>query len=126
MFGLERETVDMAASPSEDPRMNRYSEIEGLFLTAKPPRAGSTSWYDACDLLTIAVKERLREKFGRGFQVDVYGDQVGLILRVRGDGYGVGPWSVDRTLDPNEALAQQVDDVLPSIEACVAEKYLRD
>ena len=118
--------VDIRRSDRHDGEMSRYRYIESLFLSAKPPRAGSTSWYDACDLLTTAIKERLRERFGRGFQVEVYGDEVGLILRVRGDGYGVGPWSVDRTLDPHEPLEVQVDRVLPAIEESVADKYCRE
>ena len=106
--------------------MQAYSEIESLFARSKPPLAGSTDWYDACDLLSVAVKGRLREKFKRGFQVEVYGDEVGLILRVRGDGYGVGPWSVDRALDYREPLMMQVEAVMPAIEEQVAAKYLRE
>ena len=106
--------------------MEAYREIEGLFAKAKPPLAGSTGWYDACDLLAVAVKQRLRAKFKRGFQVEIYGDEVGLILRVRGDGYGVGPWSVDRALDYREPLMLQVEEVLPAIEEQVAAKYVRD
>ena len=74
-------------------RMFSYNGIEALFAKSTPPRAGSTEWYDACDLLATAVKGRLRERFKRGFHVEVYGDEVGLILRIRGDGYGVEPWS---------------------------------
>ena len=106
--------------------MNGYREIESLFSKAKPPLAGSTGWYDACDLLAVAVKQRLRKQFKRGFQVEVYGDEVGLILRVRGDGYGVGPWSVDRALDYREPLMQQVEEMIPAVAAEVAEKYVHD
>ena len=73
--------------------MEAHKKIERLFKRAKPPVSGSTTWYDACDLLSVAVKQRLRRRFKRGFQVEVYGDEVGVILRVRGDGYGVDPWN---------------------------------
>jgi len=106
--------------------MNRYSEIEDLFDDARPPRSGSTTWYDACDLLTTAIKARLRERFRRGFSVEVYGDEVGLIVRVRGDGYGVGPWSVDRALDFREPLERQIEELVPAVESSVAENYCHD
>lgn len=103
--------------------MFTYNGIESLFAKATPPRAGSTEWYDACDMLATAVKGRLRERFQRGFHVEVYGDEVGLILRVRGDGYGVGPWSVDRALDNSAPLGDQVDDAVEAVAARVAEAY---
>jgi hypothetical protein len=98
--------------------------IEGLFAKARPPRAGSTEWYDACDLLGTELKRRLRERFGRGFAVEVYGDEVGVILRVRGDGYGARPWSVDRPLDPHAPLDPQVEAALSEVEGYVRERYL--
>lgn len=103
--------------------MFTYNGIEGLFAKSTPPRAGSTEWYDACDMLATAVKGRLRERFQRGFHVEVYGDEVGLILRVRGDGYGVGPWSVDRALDSSVPLAEQVDQAIEAVAVRVAEAY---
>ncbi len=106
--------------------MFTYSEIESQFAGATPPRSGSTSWYDACDLLGTAIKEKLRESFGRGFHVEVYGDEVGLILRVRGDGYGLGPWSVDRTLDTSEPMAPQVDAALSAVRDKVKSAYVKD
>lgn len=102
-----------------------YQSIERLFESARPPVAGSTDWYDACDLLATGIKNRLREKFRRGFQVEVYGDQVGLIVRVRGDGYGVDPWSVDRSLSYREPLLLQVEEVVKGVAGKVAEKYVR-
>ncbi|MEC8496312.1 MAG: hypothetical protein VXZ39_15395 [Planctomycetota bacterium] len=103
-----------------------YHEIEQQFAVATPPRAGSTSWYDACDLLAVGIKEQLRERHGRGFHVEVYGDEVGLILRVRGDGYGLGPWSVDRTLATDEPMGPQVADALRAVDAQVRRTYVRD
>ena len=100
-----------------------YDDLQRRFAAARPPRAGSTDWYDACDLLATEVKRRLRERFGRGFAVEVYGDEVGLILRVRGDGYGAGPWSVDRALDPAASLQEQVDAVLPAVDEHVQARY---
>ncbi len=109
-----------------DAGMFEYSEAEQMFRTATPPRTGSTGWYDACEMVATEVKRRLRERFGRGFPVDVYGDEVGLILRVRGDGYGVEPWSVDRTLDPNAPLGPQVFAVLEAVGAKVEETYVHE
>ncbi len=103
--------------------MFTYNGIEGLFAKATPPRAGSTEWYDACDMLATAVKGQLRERFDRGFHVEVYGDEVGLILRVRGDGYGVGPWSVDRALDASVPLAEQVEAAVEAVAVRVSEAY---
>ncbi|MFT5732461.1 MAG: hypothetical protein ACJA2W_001057 [Planctomycetota bacterium] len=103
--------------------MFTYNGIEALFAKSTPPRAGSTEWYDACDMLATAVKGRLRERFDRGFHVEIYGDEVGLILRVRGDGYGVGPWSVDRALDSNASLSDQVDEAVEAVAVRVAEAY---
>ena len=102
-----------------------YQSIEQLFERAQPPVAGSTDWYDACDLLATGIKSRLREKLRRGFQVEVYGDQVALIVRVRGDGYGVDPWSVDRCLNYREPLLLQVEDVVKDVTAHVADKYVQ-
>jgi len=104
--------------------MDANLKIERLFKRAKAPVSGSTTWYDACDLLSVAVKQRLRKRFKRGFQVEVYGDVVGLILRVRGDGYGVDPWSVDRAIDYRAPLTPQLDEIMPAIEAQVAETYI--
>lgn len=104
--------------------MFTFHEIEQTLAKATPPRAGSTGWYDGCDLLATAVKERLRERHGRGFLVEVYGDEVGLILRVRGDGYGLGPWSVDRTLTLDEPLGPQVDEAVRAVSAKVKETYV--
>ncbi|MEM6569920.1 MAG: hypothetical protein AAF957_16030 [Planctomycetota bacterium] len=106
--------------------MFEYSEAEQLFRVATPPRAGSTTWYDACELVATEVKRRLRERFGRGFPADVYGDESGLIVRVRGDGYGVEPWSVDRTLDPNEPIGPQVLVLLEAVDRQVSRTYVRD
>ncbi|QDV09228.1 hypothetical protein Poly30_47850 [Planctomycetes bacterium Poly30] len=103
--------------------MFSYNGIEALFARSTPPRAGSTEWYDACDMLATAVKGRLRERFQRGFHVEVYGDEVGLILRVRGDGYGVNPWSVDRALDNGAPLAEQVDAAVEAVADRVNELY---
>ena len=103
--------------------MFTYNGIEALFAKSTPPRSGSTEWYDACDLLATAVKGRLRELFERGFHVEVYGDEVGLILRVRGDGYGVGPWSVDRAISLDSPLNPQVDDAVATVALRVAEAY---
>ena len=103
--------------------MFTYHGIEALFAKSTPPRSGSTEWYDACDLLATAVKGKLRERLGRGFNVEVYGDAVGLILRVRGDGYGVGPWSVDRAINLDTALDEQVDEAIAAVAAQVAETY---
>ena len=103
-----------------------FAEIEQLFATARPPRAGSTSWYDACDLLAIRVKQGLRERFERGFQVEVYGDEVGVILRIRGDGYGAKPWSVDRALLPTDSLESQLTATLDEVEARVRDSYVND
>ena len=68
-----------------------FDAIESQFAVATPPRAGSTSWYDACDLLASAVKGGLRARFGRSFHTEVYGAEVGLIVRVRGEGCGARP-----------------------------------
>lgn len=106
--------------------MFTYTEIESLFATATPPRAGSTSWYDACDQLGTAVKDKLRETFGRGFHVEVYGDEVGLILRIRGDGYGVGPWSVDRSFDPARPMSDQVTEAIAAVKQHVANAYVSE
>ena len=106
--------------------MFEYSEAEQLFRAATPPRAGSTSWYDACDMVATELKRRLRERFGRGFPVDVYGDEVGVIVRIRGDGYGVEPWSIDRTLDPHAPLAPQTLAVIEAVERVVSKTYVRD
>lgn len=106
--------------------MYTYQEIETLFEAATPPRAGSTGWYDACDLLATAVKDRLRRQFDRGFHVEVYGDEVGLILRVRGDGYGVGPWSVDRTLRTDRSMQPQIDEALTAVAGCVEAAYIKE
>lgn len=103
--------------------MFTYQGIEALYARSTAPRAGSTEWYDACDLLATAVKGGLRERFDRGFHVEVYGDEVGLILRIRGDGYGANPWSVDRSLLPGEPLAPQVEEALREVEVRVAEAY---
>ena len=105
--------------------MFTYHGIEALFARSTPPRTGSTEWYDACDMLATAVKGRLRERFQRGFHVEVYGDEVGLILRVRGDGYGVSPWSVDRALDNGAPLAEQVDEAVEAVAVKVAAAYAR-
>lgn len=104
-------------------RMFSYNGIEALFAKSTPPRAGSTEWYDACDLLATAVKGRLRERFKRGFHVEVYGDEVGLILRIRGDGYGVEPWSVDRAVNLEGSLPDQVDETIELVAVRVAETY---
>lgn len=106
--------------------MSGYPEIESLFATATPPRSGSTGWYDACELLRVSVGSRLRDTFGRGFLVEVYGDEVGLILRVRGDGYGVGPWSVDCSLDSQSPLGPQIEAILPHVKERVTATYLGD
>lgn len=103
-----------------------YHEIEQQFAVSTPPRAGSTSWYDACDMLAISIKDKLRERHGRGFLVEVYGDEVGLILRVRGDGYGIGPWSVDRTLCTDEPMGPQVSAALDAVSEQVSATYVRD
>lgn len=104
--------------------MFTYDEIEALYGEATPPRAGSTTWYDACDLLATAVKDRLRSRFGRGFQVEVYGDEVAVILRIRGDGYGAAPWSVDRALDAGAPMGPQVDEALAAVQRHVDETYV--
>ena len=124
----------MAAAPRWNPppplrhdaAMFEYSEAEQMFRSATPPRSGSTGWYDACELVATEIKRRLRERFGRGFPVDVYGDEVGLIVRVRGDGYGVEPWSVDRTLDPDASLGPQMFAVMEAVERQVAATYVGD
>ncbi len=97
--------------------------ITALFAEATPPRAGSTSWYDACDLLATDLKARLRASLGRGFHVEAYGDEVGVILRVRGDGYGLDPWSVDGTLDPAAPLEPQLEALSREVEARVRTVY---
>ncbi|MFT4540591.1 MAG: hypothetical protein ACI841_000413 [Planctomycetota bacterium] len=104
--------------------MTNYSEIEKQFAGARPPRAGSTSWYDACDQFATQVKTRLRERFGRCFLVEAYGDEVGLILRVRGDGYGAKPWSVDRGVDFGRPLAAQIESAIDEVAVCVRENYV--
>ncbi|MDB4561740.1 MAG: hypothetical protein P8R43_02435 [Planctomycetota bacterium] len=106
--------------------MFEFHEAEELLRTATPPRAGSTSWYDACDLVATEIKRRLRERFERGFPVDVYGDEVGLIVRVRGDGYGVTPWSVDLPFDPAKPLAPQTAALLGRVDREVAAAYVVD
>ena len=106
--------------------MFEFHEAEDLLRTATPPRAGSTSWYDACDLVATEIKRRLRERFGRGFPVDVYGDEVGLIVRVRGDGYGVTPWSVDLPFDPARPLAPQTAALMEQVDREVAAAYVVD
>lgn len=99
------------------------TSIESLFASSTAPRAGSTSWYDACDLCATELKARLRDRMGRGFQVEVHGDEVGLILRVRGDGYGVDPWSIDMTADPNVALAPQLEAVVDRVQERASKTY---
>ncbi|MEM6673604.1 MAG: hypothetical protein AAF726_12230 [Planctomycetota bacterium] len=106
--------------------MSEYADAERMFRGATPPRAGSTSWYDACDLLATEIKRGLRERFGRGFPVEVYGDEVGLIVRIRGDGYGASPWSVDRSFDPHGALAPQVAGLIEVVDREIASVYVRD
>ena len=103
--------------------MFTYNGIEALFAKSTPPRAGSTEWYDACDLLATAVKGRLREIFERGFHVEVYGDEVSVILRVRGDGCGIEPWSVDRSINLDLALEAQVSEAVAAVALRVAEAY---
>ncbi len=103
--------------------MFTYNGIEALFAQSTPPRAGSTQWYDACDLLATAVKGRLRELFDRGFHVEVYGDEVSVILRVRGDGCGVEPWSVDRSINLEVPLDEQVNEAVAAVAIRVAEAY---
>lgn len=102
----------------------RFEEIESLLATATPPRAGSTGWYDACDLFATAIKEGLRERFGRGFRTEVHGDEVGLIARVSGDGFGARPWSVDLALPLDGDLAEGIARVLDAVEAEVADAYV--
>lgn len=106
--------------------MFEFHEAEQLFRTATPPRAGSTGWYDACDLVATEIKRRLRERFERGFPVDVYGDEVGLIVRVRGDGYGVTPWSVDMSFDAGKPLGPQTATLIDRVDREVAAAYVVD
>jgi len=35
--------------------MFEFHEAEQMLRTATPPRAGSTSWYDACDLVAPEI-----------------------------------------------------------------------
>lgn len=106
--------------------MFEFHEAEELLRTATPPRAGSTSWYDACDLVATEIKRRLRERFERGFPVDVYGDEVGLIVRVRGDGYGVTPWSVDLPVHPPQERRRLRGERLGGVEREVDAAYVVD
>ncbi len=106
--------------------MTSYADIEKQFAAARPPRAGSASWYDACDLPGTQAKSRLREPFERGFHAEVYGDEVGLILRVRGDGYGAKPWSVDRALVIGDAFEAQIAEVLDEVAERVRDSYVGD
>ena len=106
--------------------MFEFHEAEQMLRTATPPRTGSTSWYDACDLVATEIKRRLRERCDRGFPVDVYGDEVGLIVRVRGDGYGVHPWSVDMAFDATKPLGPQTATLLDRVEREVTAAYAVD
>ena len=54
------------------------------------------------------------------------GDEVGLILRIRGDGYGVGPWSVDRTLSTETPMQPQIDEALEAVARCVEAAYINE
>ena len=51
---------------------------------------------------------------------------MGLIVRVRGDGYGVTPWSVDLPFDPAKPLAPQTAALLGRVDREVAAAYVVD
>jgi len=58
--------------------------------------------------------------------VHVYGDEAGRIVRVRGDGYGVHPWSVDMAFDATKPLGPQTATLLDRVEREVAAAYAVD